>query len=72
MFSSPLEIYPAVEQLHPLVVLFFIFEEPLQFYINNCSIICNSQDKETTLVSTDEWMDKENVIRNPYMNIIQP
>ena len=28
----------------------------------HCSIIYNSQDMEATYVSTEEWMDKENVV----------
>ena len=29
----------------------------------HCSVIYNGQDMETTQVSTDGWMDKENVVR---------
>ena len=35
------------------------------------NIICNSQDMEATLVSTDGWMDKEDVIYMQW-NITQP
>ena len=44
----------------------------------HCSDIYNSQDKETTYVSSDEWMDKENAVHihtHKYYtqwNIIQP
>ena len=28
----------------------------------HCSIICNSQDMEATMVSTDRWIDKKDVV----------
>ena len=41
------------------------------FSLDHCSVIHNRQDKETTQVSDNGWMDEEDVLCTE-MNIIKP